>query len=195
MSVALGLLATIATATAIEPAAAQRAGQSVNVRVGSVTESQPVDLKDGNALKGAVLGGAVGSAVTKSSKGSSRRDRNAAIGAVLGARAAANKQKPGRIYSVAISDGGMVRIATEQTEIQVGDCVYVEQTSSTANIRRAPLAVCEPANKSILGEPEIVSEMQEEAGECIAAKQELVDAEDDVTIDRAIRKIQFLCYD
>ena len=196
MTHAFKLVITLAVAAAVSTSAvAQRAGQSVTVKVGSVTQSQPVDLKDGNALKGAVLGGAVGSAVTRSSKGSSRRDRNAAIGAVLGARSSAAKSKPGRIYSVTSLDGSMIRIATEQTEIQMGDCVYVEQTASTANIRRAPMAACEPVNQPLLAEPDIAEEMQEEASECLAAKQELVDAADDATMDRAIRKIQFLCYD
>ena len=41
----------------------------------------------------------------------------------------------------------------------------------------------------------IVEEMQEEAVECAAAKQEIVDAETDEAIDRAVRKVKLLCYD
>jgi hypothetical protein len=41
----------------------------------------------------------------------------------------------------------------------------------------------------------IIEEMQEEASECAAAKQELVDADSDDAIDRAVRKVKLLCYD
>lgn len=176
-------------------AMAQRAGQSSTVRTGTVTSSNAVDLNDGNAIGGALVGGAFGAALTRSSKSSGRRDRNAALGAVLGASAAASKKRPGRIYTVTQNDGTAVRIATEQTEIQVGDCVYVEESGGTANIRRAQAAACEPASQEVMKDPAIAAELQEEAAECVAAKQELVDAEDDAAMDRALRKMQILCFD
>ena len=78
-------LATVACLFLIVPEAlGQRSGQSVTVRTGTVTAMRSVDLNDGNAIGGALVGGAFGAALTRSSKGSSRRDRNAAIGAVLG---------------------------------------------------------------------------------------------------------------
>lgn len=176
-------------------ALAQRAGQSVTVRTGTVTAMKSVDLNDGNAVKGALVGGAFGAALTRSSKGSSRRDRNAALGAVLGGAAAASKTRPGRIYSVTMNDGSMVQIATEQTELRIDDCVYVEETSGGANIRRAPATACAPETQDLLKEPAMVEEMQEEASECAAAKQELVDADSDEAVDRAVRKVKLLCYD
>ncbi len=57
---------------------AQRAGQSATVRTGTVTAMRSVDLNDGNAVKGMLVGGAFGAALTRSSKSSGRRDRNAA---------------------------------------------------------------------------------------------------------------------
>ena len=173
---------------------AQRAGDSVNIRTGVVTGSRSVDLNDGNALGGALVGGAFGAALTRSSKGSSRRDRNAAIGAVLGASAAASKRRPGTVYTVSMPDGSSVQIATEQTEIKVDDCVHVEQSGNSANIRRAAAAACAPGTRELLDDPDIAAELQEEATECTAAKQELVDAESEEATDRAIRKIQILCY-
>ncbi len=174
---------------------AQRSGQSVTVRTGMVVESQSVDLNDGNAIKGALVGGAIGSALTRSSKGSSRRSRNAAIGAVLGASSQASKTQPGRLYTVTTNDGTMVQIATEQTEIQIDDCVFVEEAGGTANIRRAPDTACAPETQDLLLEADMIEELQEEASECAAAKQELVDADSDEAIDRAVRKVQLLCYD
>lgn len=174
---------------------AQRAGQSMSVRTGIVTGMKAVDLNDGNAVGGALVGGAFGAALTSSSKSSSRRRRNAAIGAVLGGAAAGSKTAPGRLYTVTTNEGTMVQIATEQTEIRVDDCVFVEQSGNTANIRRAPATACEPETQDILDDADVVAELQEEASECAAAKQELVDASDDAAMDRAVRKIQLLCYD
>jgi hypothetical protein len=154
-----------------------------------------VDLNDGNAIKGALVGGAFGAALTRSSKGSSRRDRNAAIGAVLGGAAQASKTRPGRVYTVTTNEGTMIQIATEQTEIRVDDCVFVEEAGGTANIRRAPATACEPESQQVMQDAAIIEEMQEEASECAAAKQELVDADSDEAIDRAVRKVKLLCYD
>ena len=71
----------------------QRAARSVTVRTGTVTAMRSVDLNDGSAIGGALVGGAFGAALTRSSKGSSHRDRNAANGAVLGGAAAASPGK------------------------------------------------------------------------------------------------------
>jgi len=180
---------------AASEALAQRAGQSATVRTGTVTAMKSVDLNDGNAIKGALVGGAFGAALTRSSKGSSRRDRNAAIGAVLGGAAQASKTRPGRVYTVTTNEGTMIQIATEQTEIRVDDCVFVEEAGGTANIRRAPATACEPESQKVMQDAAIIEEMQEEASECAAAKQELVDADSDEAIDRAVRKVKLLCYD
>jgi hypothetical protein len=58
-----------------------------------------------------------------------------------------------------------------------------------------PDAACNPSNAGIMSDPSIVAEAQEEAAECVNAKQELVNADSDEALDRAARKIQILCYD
>jgi outer membrane lipoprotein SlyB len=191
----IGAAFVVCLTFAAQQSDAQRAGQSVTVRTGTVTAMRSVDLNDGNAVGGALVGGAFGAALTRSSKGSSRRDRNAAIGAVLGGAAAASKTRPGRVYTVTTNEGTAIQIATEQTEIRVDDCVFVEESGSTANIRRAPATACDPASQDVMKDAAIIEELQEEANECAAAKQELVDADSDVAIDRAVRKVQLLCYD
>ena len=193
--VTAGLAAFVCLVLAAPDAHAQRAGQSATVRTGTVTAMRSVDLNDGNAIKGALVGGAFGAALTRSSKGSGRRDKNAAIGAVLGGAAAASKTRPGRVYTVTTNEGTMIQVATEQTEIRVDDCVFVEEAGGTANIRRAPATACDPASQQVMKDAAIIEEMQEEASECAAAKQELVDADSDEAIDRAVRKVKLLCYD
>ena len=190
-----GLIAAVFLTLAAPRADAQRAGQSATVRTGTVTAMRSVDLNDGNAIKGALVGGAFGAALTRSSKGSGRRDKNAAIGAVLGGAAAASKTRPGRVYTVTTNEGTMIQVATEQTELRVDDCVFVEEAGGSANIRRAPATACDPASQQVMQDAAIIEEMQEEANECAAAKQELVDADSDDAIDRAVRKVKLLCYD
>ena len=114
---------------------------------------------------------------------------------MLGGAAAASKTRPGRVYTVTTNEGTMIQIATEQTEIRVDDCVFVEEAGGTANIRRAPATACEPASQEVMKDAAIVEEMREEASECAAAKQELINAESDEALDRAARKVKLLCYD
>ncbi|MGI9221952.1 MAG: hypothetical protein ACR2QS_13050 [Woeseiaceae bacterium] len=189
------LFAFALTVILLGTASAQRAGQSSSVLTGTVTGMQSVDLNDSNALKGVLVGGAFGAALTSTNKGNSRKKRNAAIGAVVGGARQARSTAPGRLYTVTVGDGSTVQIATEQTEIRVDDCVYVEQSGNSANIRRAPASACAPAAQEIMQDPAIQAEMQEEAAECSAAKQELIDAETDEATDRAVMKVQLLCYD
>lgn len=175
-------------------ALAQRAGQSATIRAGNVTGMRTVDLRDGNAAGGALVGGAVGAAVSGSSS-SSTRNRNAIIGAILGTAAAQSQRTEGRIYTVTTNDGTMIQVATEQTEIQIGDCVFVEQSGGGTNIRRAPATACEPESQAILKDEDVEAELQGDAAHCFAARQELADADDDAAFDRAVRKVKLLCYD
>ncbi|MCH7823153.1 MAG: hypothetical protein IIA07_14170 [Proteobacteria bacterium] len=175
-------------------ALAQRAGQMAIIHYGTVVGMVTVDLNDGNVVKGALVGGAFGAALTKSGKSSSRRRRNAAIGAVVGTAAAAAKKTTGRRYSVRTNEGTVMQIVTEQTAILVGDCVIIEEASGRANIRRTALSACDVASQSLMNSPDIQAELQEEAAECTAAKDGLVNAETDEQMDLAVRKIQILCY-
>ena len=178
----------------VSGALAQRAGQSATIRYGTVVSMQSVELKSGNAGKGALVGGAFGAAMTKGSKSASRRRRNAAIGAVVGAGVAASKRTTGRSYSVRTNEGTVMQLATEQTAIVVGDCVIVEEAGGRANIRRTALSACDVASQSLMNSPDIRAELQEEAAECSAAKDGLVNAETDEQMELAVRKIQILCY-
>ena len=176
-------------------AMAQRAGQSATIRTGVVTGMSVVDLNDSNAMKGALVGGAFGAALTKSGKGSSRKSRNALIGAAVGGAVASSKRTEGRLYTVTTNESTSIQIATEQTEIRIDDCVFVEEAGGTANIRRATASACSPASRQIMSEPAMVEEFQEEAAECTTVKNEFINAESDEAMDRALRKIQILCYD
>ncbi len=138
-------------------------------------------------------GGAIGLAAGAGKSGKDRRKR-AAIGAGIGAMAGAAKKKPtGMKYSVRTADGAIVQIVTDQTQIRLGDCVAVEESGGKANIRRMSDTACQPESAPILNDPAIQEELQEEAAECVAAKEELLAAETDEAIDRAMRKMSILC--
>jgi outer membrane lipoprotein SlyB len=188
------VVVAVCVLVSVTGALAQRAGQMATIRTGTVVGMQTVDLNNADALKGAVVGGAFGAALTKSSKSSSRRRRNAAIGAVIGTAAGAAKKQTGRRYSVRTNEGTVIQIVTEQTEIRIDDCVFVEDAGGRANIRRAALSVCDAASQAVMNEPDIQAELQEEAAECTVAKQGLIDAETDAQMELAVRKIQILCY-
>ncbi len=87
-----------------------------------------------------------------------------------------------------------MQIVTEQTEIRIDDCVIVEESGGRANIRRTALSACDVAPQPIMNEPDIQAELQEEAAECTAAKDQLLNAETDEQMEFAVRKIQILCY-
>ena len=190
----LGVVVVAWLMLSVSTALAQRAGQMATIRYGTVVGMQTVDLNDGNTMKGALVGGAFGAAMTKSKKSSSRKRRNAAIGAVIGSAAAAANRQTGRRYSVRTHDGTVIQIVTEQKEIRVDDCVIVEESGGRANIRRTALSACDIASQALMKEADIQAELQEEAAECTAAKDGLLNAETDQQMDLAVRKIQILCY-
>ena len=175
-------------------ATAQRAGGSTTIRTGIVTGVQHVDLKSGNAAGGAVVGGALGAALS-GGRSSSTRGRNAAIGALLGGAAASSKRTTGRTYTVNLNDGTIIHVATEQTEIVLNDCVFIEERRKGTNIRRAPDSACEAESRELLQDEDVAAVLQQDAASCFAARQELADANDETSFDRAVRKVKLLCYD
>ncbi len=190
----IALLATSLIVGFAAPAPGQqRKGATASIRVGEVVGQERVELKDDSAKKGALVGGAIGLAAGSGKSGKDRRKR-AAIGVRIGAIAGSAKKNPtGMKYSVRTADGTIVQIVTDQTQIRLGDCVAVEESGGKANIRRISDTACQPESAPILNEPAIQEEMQEEAAECVAVKEELLAAETDEDVDRALRKMSILC--
>lgn len=192
MNVSLSLFALASCLAAVSSTAqAQRSGQSIQVQYGTVVSSKYVQ-EASSAPAGALLGGAIG-LYTGKGKSSGSKARRAATGAVVGgaATSAAQGSRDARQYEVR-TGSGMVVIISDQTQIQVDDCVIVENPGTTnANIRRVDATFCDPASADVVAE--LQDEIQEEAAECAAAKQELSAAADDAAVDRALRKIEILC--
>jgi outer membrane lipoprotein SlyB len=170
------------------PALAQRSGQSATVTLGIVQQAEPVTLQSTGAGKGAVVGGALGYA-TGSSKSKSRR--NALIGGAAGAAVSSSGQSQGIQYAVKVSDESIIVVVSDQTQIQIGDCVTVEQVGDAANIRRQDPSACDASSREII--EEIEDELIEDASECAAAKQGILNAKTQEELELATAKAKILC--
>lgn len=172
-------------------AVAQKSGQSMQIQYGIVIGSSYVKEKS-KAPTGALIGGAVGLLVGKG-KSTGTKVATTAVGAGLGAATAnaAQGSRNARQYRVRTFSGEVV-IISDQTEIQVDDCVLVENPGTgNANIRRVAAVYCQP--ESVAAVQEVADQTMGEAVECVAAKQELMAAETDAAVDRALRKMSILC--
>lgn len=179
--------------TLMAPAAlAQRSGQSAKLTTGKVVKTERVQLQS-DAAKGALVGGVVGYHLTSKNKSSSRKWTNAMAGAAVGsaAKRASEGDLTGTLYTVDTGGGSMVKVISDQTEIRQGDCVMIEEIRDTVNIRRMDSSACDPKSQTALKQVE--EELQEEASECVAAKELLLKAETDEEIELAVRKIKLLC--
>jgi len=84
-----------------------------------------------------------------------------------------------------------VQVVSDQREIRTGDCVAVEKTGDTANIRRVSAGYCSAVNKPAV--TAVTGEAHQDAEVCATAKQQLVDAKTAQDADLAARKMTLLC--
>lgn len=169
---------------------AKKSGNQLVLQHGLVQSANVVQL-DSEAAKGALLGGAVG-LWSANGKKQSKKWRNALVGATAGGvlKSRSEGDRRGMEYVVAINSETTIRIISDQSEIRVGDCVTVEQSGKTANIRREPSATCQPQSQKVV--QNLHEEFEEEANECLAAKQQLLDAKAE-EVDAVLQKVQILC--
>src|SRR5690606_18705616 len=135
--------ASVVSLVLCAPAAAQRAGQSISIQHGVVVERQDVEL--GSAAGGGALVGGLAGFATSSGRSSSRRVRDALIGSAIGGAVSSGAQgsRQGVQYTVDTGSGQVI-VVSDQTEIDIGDCVAIENAGTgAANIRRASMALCE----------------------------------------------------
>jgi hypothetical protein len=178
---------------ACSSAVAQKTGDSARVSVGIVEGKQRVDLKS-NTGRNALLGGALGWGIARNQ--SSQRQAAAALGgAALGGGATSRAQGANTAmqYTVRTSAGSAIQVITDQTEIVVGDCVLVEETSKSANVRRKDPAMCRPASSAVMSQVE--EELQEDASQCDAAKQRLFEAKTTEEVEVARQVMEIFCND
>ena len=171
-------------------ALAANRGDTLRVDYGTIVGIRHVKL-DAHTGKGAALGGLAGLAASRH-EDSRDRNKNVAAGLILGAliSKAANSHRDGEQFTIALRNGSEVSYTTEHRDLENGDCVAVEQ-GKHVNLRRVSNAMCE--------QPEEVTQNfhqadASEALECQAAKQTLLEAEDQKAAELAAVKVQVLCH-
>ena len=186
----MAIFVTASLSLSAQQSFAVKSGNQVVLQRGIVQSAKVVRL-DSEAAKGALLGGAVG-LWSANGKKQSKKWRNALAGAAAGGilKARSEGDRRGMEYVVAVNSGTTIRIISDQSEIRVGDCVTVEQSAKTANIRRESSVTCQPKSQAVA--QDLREEFVEEANECLTAKQQLLDATAE-EVDVALRKVQILC--
>lgn len=174
-------------------ALAQRTGDSSRVTVGIVEGKQQVDLKS-NTGRNSLIGGALGWGLARN-QSSSKQAAAALGGAALGGGATSRAQGDNKAiqYTVRTSAGSAIQVITDQSEILVGDCVLVEESGNSANVRRKDPAMCKPASQEVMSQVE--GELQDDASQCGAAKQRLFDAKTTEEVAVAKQVMEILCND
>lgn len=178
-------------------ATAQRAGQSASISIGTVVKAETIDLRSKDAPAGALVGGMLAYHTSSSKSSSSTKWGRAAIGAAAGGAIARAREGDltGRLYTVKLGNGRTIQVVSDQAEIRTGDCVVVEEANGQANVRRADRAACEPEAEAVLADADVQEELQEEAAECLAAKEAMLAAETDEAFQLAKRKMDIFCND
>jgi len=184
---------TLSLLGASTSALAQRTGDSARVSVGVVEGKQRVELKS-NTGRNALIGGAVGWALARN-KSSGTQAAAALGGAAVGGGGTSISQGENTAiqYTIRTSGGSAIQVITDQTEIVVGDCVLVEETSKSANVRRKDPSMCKPASREVMVQVE--EELKEDATQCDAAKQRLFEAKTQQEVDVARQVMEILCND
>ena len=191
--IALVMIALLAV-PAVE---AQRSGQSASISIGVVVKVEDINLQSQVAPAGALMGGMLAYKSTGSSRSSATKWGRAAAGAAAGGAIgrAAEGDLSGKVYTVDLGGGRMMQVVSDQREIRQGDCVVVEEVKGQANVRRADPTACQPESAAAIASPEVQEELQEEAAECLAAKDALLAAETDEQFQLAKRKMDIFCND
>jgi outer membrane lipoprotein SlyB len=161
--------------------------QGTTVNYGRITAVRQVELRNPDAqATGALVGGLAGLA-TGSGQSSSNRALRALGGATIGGRVGgAAGSSTGFEYTVLINGTNTIRIVTEKAGLRVRDCVSVERGAFN-NIRLAADERCEAA------EAVVPQQAAAAANACVAAKEQLLNAETDEDFDRAERRVRLLC--
>jgi S1-C subfamily serine protease len=184
---------TLALLGASTLAMAQRTGDSARVTVGIVEGKQRINLKSDTG-RNSLIGGALGWGLARN-KSSATQAAAALGGAAIGggATSAAQGDNTAIQYTVRTSAGSAIQVVTDQTEIIVGDCVIVEETSKGANVRRKDPAMCKTASQEVMSHVE--PELKDDASQCDAAKQRLFDAKTTEEVAVAKQVMEILCND
>lgn len=168
-------------------------GSSVNsliaIQYGTVEQVQKVQLK-AHYGSGVLLGGGIGALAASHYSGTS--DALAAVGgALLGALVSKERAGTAEQYTIHLVNGNTVSIVSEAHDIDTGDCVAVEQ-GQHANLRRVDAQMCSTPSAATTY-PQAHAKVQQAAGDCDAAKQDMLKATTEAETTVAYQKMKALC--
>jgi outer membrane lipoprotein SlyB len=195
MSRVATIVAVVLAVSAVPICEAQRSGQNAKISIGVVTKVESVNLQSQAAPAGALVGGVLAYKSSGKNRSSTTKWGRAAAGAVAGSAVAraAEGDLSGKLYTVGLGSGQMIQVVSDQTQVRVGDCVIVEEIGDKANVRRTDPAACQPESAPVISSPKVQEELQEEAAECLAAKEDLLSAETTEQLELAMRKMDIFC--
>ena len=165
----------------------------MSVSYGTITDiaAQERDTS-GAARGGAVLGGLVGLYSGRNRSASSRALRTLGGAAVGGTAGDVIARGTERVYTVALVDGGTVRVVMDSGNFHRGDCVAVEQGGVSANLRRVSNEFC--INNARVPQ-QYKDAHQRGADQCADAKQRLLNAQTEEEVRTAEMVMNILCQD
>jgi outer membrane lipoprotein SlyB len=191
MTILAGALALASCADGgISPSALN---EGIGISYGTIESVTPVKVSPTGEVAGSVAGGLLGLALTAGHSGGSML-LGAAGGALAGGLLGHVMQGSDSANQFVIrrTDGSTLEVATEQRDLEVGDCVAIEQGRHT-NLRRVAPQYCEPGS-GLPADGMVALEAQHDAQVCSEAKQELLAAQGQQAIAAAIARARALCH-
>jgi outer membrane lipoprotein SlyB len=166
---------------------AAAAGAQQGITYGRVTEVRQVPVEEaGSRTAGRLVGGTIG-VMSGSGKSGSNKALRGIAGARIGGSVAGNSSRQMAYeYTVLVDGTSTVRMLTDSVGMRVGDCVAVERGQFN-NLRLMPDDYCTASNAA---RPANVAA---DADACVAAKQQLLEANTDADFNRAERRVRALC--
>lgn len=166
--------------------------QGVSIGYGTVESVTPVAVRQTGEIGGGLAGGLLGLALTGGhSTGSVLLGTagGALAGSLLG-HALQGSDTADR-FMIARTDGSSFQVTTEPRDIEVGDCVAIEQGKHT-NLRRVAPALCRPGT-SLHSDPTVMAKAQRDGEVCHRAKEELLSASGQPAIQAGVDRVRALC--
>lgn len=185
---AASVFGMISTAVAVDR---RDLNSAIQINYGAVERVDRVKVKSDSG-KNAVMGGMLGAATS----GHHHRGKHALEGALAAGILTAMLEGKHKAYSyqVVLTNGSSIKLVTEQSGIQKGDCVSVEQ-GRTSNIRRVSSVYCEHSDHDAVRGPHVVAAAQMDAAECHTAREFAMRSQTDKELDLALKKVRIFCGD
>ena len=183
------LVASLVSCASTDPMTGSTRNEIISVQYGTVENIQQVAMSPDYGA-GSLIGGALGLLAT-SGHSTASQVGGAAAGAGLGALIAKETAGTGEKFTIRLVNNNTIDIVTENQNIQLGDCVSVEQ-GQHANIRRVSSVMCTtPASDPAY--PSMNAANVQESQECQAVKRELLNAKTEQETSIAYKKMQAFC--